>query len=199
MLSFDVVCWSHWLQGLTASCCLAPARVQTSCHGNSRDSSLLLHYFTECKTMQVSRLLIQWQMRRGADVLPAHMGTLQQGWMLYMTWQSSFVCLLPHTHTHLGSLSIPLQAGHWVKPINRTSGMLKSKSVTLLPSKITLHKPLELAKLQKQVSLDSTALILPALLLGVRYHTLNFTLSSGHQLIILMKDKTRLNLVGSLL
>lgn len=38
MVSLDVVYWSHWLQGLTASCCLTPARVRrTSCHGNSRD------------------------------------------------------------------------------------------------------------------------------------------------------------------
>lgn len=108
--------------------------------------SLLLHHCTECKTMQVPRLLIGWWMRSGAGTLPQPTwGAQQQGWRLCRPGRAPCTC------THSGPLSFPLQAGH----INQTSGMLRSKSVTLLPPKITLHKPLELTNSRSKFSFNS--------------------------------------------
>lgn len=51
-------------------------------------------------------------------------GALQQGRMLWVTWQSP-PSLLPRTGTRAGPLSNPLQAGHGGKHINQISAMLK--------------------------------------------------------------------------
>lgn len=82
VLSFDKLLLKSLAVGLAASCCLAPARAQhTSCHGNSRVGFFfLLHHCTECKTPEVSRLLIQWRMRSGADMPTAACpGTIVKG------------------------------------------------------------------------------------------------------------------------
>lgn len=194
-IGVDALLWCGLLKSLTAGTdgILLPHSSQGPTHKlpwKQQRFSLLLHHCTECKTVQVSRLLTRWRMRSGADVLPQPTwGLLRKGWALYMTWQSSLAHPVSCTHKHSGPLLVPLQAGH--RAINRTSGMLR----TNLWLRCTDHSNWKIPEVS---AFSSTALILLVLLLGVSSYTLNFTLSSGHQLIILMQDKTMLKLVGFL-
>lgn len=187
-VSFDVVYWSHWLQGLTASCCLTPARARrTSCHGNSRDFLFCCITALNVKLCRSPDCSYGDEWGAGQTCYHSPHGTPAAGQDALHDLAEPLPRLLPRTWTQSDPLSIPLQAGHWVKPINWISRMVRSKSVTAdipnNPAQTNLNWQIP------EVSLLSTALILPSLFLGVSSHALNFTLSSGHQLIILIRTK----------
>lgn len=79
---------------------------------------------------------------RSRRATTAHMGTTAEGLSTVHD-----LAELPRTpgpmHTQTFGPLVGPAAGR-AQAINRTSGMLRSKSVTPLPSKTTLHRPLEL-------------------------------------------------------